>query len=101
MKISTKVKIGITVVWVILWFILMDALSYGPSTLGDATINGETIPWRQLGGDPDIVVNDGRYWYENFGAFLLFMIPMAIMWLWTAFKTDTSDNTIKRRGRMF
>ena len=79
---------------------LMDSMSYGPSTLSDSSINGEAIPWQQFGADPDMVVREGRFWYENFGAFLLFMIPVAVIWLWSIFKNESDGKPVKRKSRL-
>lgn len=101
MKSSTKVKIAITVVWLFFGVLLMFGLSYEPQTLGETPVTElpmSIIEANKL--DPNTIIKPGREWHENFSAFLLFMIPMAIMWLWTAFKKDNLDKPVKRRSRM-
>lgn len=93
-----KIKIGITVVWVILGFMLMNHLSYGPTTLG------ESLQDSGIGLSESVankVITEGRYWYQNFGTFLLFMIPVFGMWIYTWMsQSDTKNKRVKRRSRI-
>lgn len=93
-----KIKIGVTVVWVILGFMLMNYDTHDPINIGESLQDsGIQLPESFT----DNMFTEGRYWYQNFGAFLLFMIPVFGMWIYTWMsQSDTKDKRIKRRSRM-
>ncbi|MCR9131307.1 MAG: hypothetical protein NXI08_01985 [bacterium] len=83
-------KIGFTVIWIILALWLTIPVDDGRQ-IGDM--------WME-GGDLLVKTNNPTF-FDNIGFFAILMIPVAIVWIWGLFKSDTKPKTQKRRSRMF
>ncbi|MEQ9277957.1 MAG: hypothetical protein RLN83_00565 [Balneola sp.] len=52
------------------------------------------------GGDL-VVKTSNPVWFDNIGTFLILMVPVAVVWLWSLFSKESVEKPVKRRSRMF
>ncbi len=81
------IKITFTILWIIiaLWFTL-------------PVDNGREIGDMWIEGD-DLLVKTGEPTFD-LGFFAIMMIPVAVIWLWSLFKSESNGKPVKRKSRM-
>ncbi|MBO6573175.1 MAG: hypothetical protein JJ958_12120 [Balneola sp.] len=82
------IKIAFTIIWTILGLWISLPVDNGRE-IGDI--------WME-GGDLLVKTSEPTF---DFGFFAIFMIPVAVLWIWSLFSNESKDTPVKRKSRMF